>query len=227
MHEKKPRKVRVFTDQEIEQDIERYRQKAIEQLGLTDAKMIAADKVYVDPRVRIKCIIPKCPSYNVCAHCPPHSEGYETIKELVSAFKYALLMKLEVPGPGITGPGMMETKGGKLVPSAVLRELLKSYRKVADSVTEIESDAFYDGHYLAVGFAGGACKTTYCNFQDCSILEGEACRFPLIARPSMEGSSIDAFRTAAEAGWEVYPIGADSNPANIPYGTLIGLVMIA
>jgi predicted metal-binding protein len=82
MHEKKPKRIKAFSVQEIEEDIEKYRQKALE-LGVTDAKMVPADKIYVDVRVRIKCTIPKCPLYGSCAHCPPHSLDTEKIRELI------------------------------------------------------------------------------------------------------------------------------------------------
>jgi predicted metal-binding protein len=226
MHDKKPKKIKTFTAQEIRKDIERYRRRAVE-LGATDAKMIPAQKVYVDPRVRMKCIVPKCTSYNTCAHCPPHSIGPEVIGPLVSAFKYALLVKREIPGDLVTGPGYMDTdKNGNPVPTKKLKELLGAYRLVSDIVTQIESDAFYDGHYHAVAFAGGSCRIIYCNFQDCLLLQGKECRFPLRSRPSMEGSSIDVYRTVTEAGWDIYPIGVDCDPANVPCGSLVGIVLI-
>jgi predicted metal-binding protein len=115
---------------------------------------------------------------------------------------------------------------GKLVQSRALLELLKSYRKLSDILTEIEAQAFYDGHYLATSFSAGSCRATFCNFKECQVLKGEPCRVPLRSRPSMEGSSIDAYRMAAEAGWDIYPIGMDCNPALVPHGTLVGLVLV-
>jgi predicted metal-binding protein len=226
MHEKKPKQIRVFLEQEIREDMEKYRQMALD-MGMTDAKAIPAERVYVDTRVRFKCMIPKCPSYGSCATCPPH--GYETaqIRELVSAFRFALLMKLNIDSSNITGDGLLAIdKEGNIVPTKPMLQLLKGYRKVADVVTNIESEAFYDGHYLALAFSAGSCKAHYCNFLECQVLKGMPCRFPLKSRPSMESSSMDVYRMAAEAGWEIFPIGSDCNPAHVPHGTLVGLVLV-
>lgn len=227
MHEKIPAKIKVFSTQEIEADIAKYRQRALA-LGATDAKMIPAEKVYVDLRVRMKCIVPKCFGYNTCAHCPPQSPDTATIRELVSAYRYALLVKIEIPAALTTGPGMtleMDENGNK-VPSMILKELQLAYRKVSDIVTDIESDAFYDGHYHAVAFAAGSCSAYYCNFQGCQLLHGQGCRFPYRSRPSMESSSMDVYRIVTEAGWDIYPIGSGCDPAKVPYGTLVGVVLI-
>jgi predicted metal-binding protein len=93
-------------------------------------------------------------------------------------------------------------------------------------VNNLESDAFYDGHYLSVGFGAGSCKSTFCHDRDCTVLRGEKCRLALRARPSMEAVGIDCYRIATELGWDIYPIGSDAKPACMPHGTLMGLVMI-
>ncbi len=226
MHDKKPKKIKILTDQETQEDLERYRNQAIS-LGASDAAVIPAGKVHVDSRVRIKCIIPKCAEYACNAHCPPHSPETETIRELVQGFKYALLVKLETDPAVTSGADVGVTeKDGKRVPTKGLVSLLKNYKKLADIVTEIESQAFYDGHYLATAFSAGSCRTYICNWMECQVLKGEACRLPMRARPSMEACSLDAYRMATEAGWDIYPIGIDCDPKNVPHGTLLGLVLV-
>jgi len=226
MHTKRPRRIKVFTDQEIMDDLEKYRKSAIE-LGAVDALIIPSEKVPVDDRVRIKCIIPKCPSYGRCAHCPPHSLEPQQIRELVRSYRYGLLAKIEIEPSILLGENFSGVdEKGRPIPTKRLMELLKLYRNLADIVTEIESQAFYDGHYLATAFSAGSCNANYCNGMECVVLKGQACRFALRARPSLGGSSIDAYKMAAEAGWEIYPIGMDCNPEFIPYGTVMGLVMV-
>jgi len=226
MHDKIPRKIKPFDEKELKADLERYRDMALE-MGSSGAKVIPSEKVYVDYRVRVKCTIPKCPEYGTSAHCPPHSLETVKIQELVDSYKYALLVKLEIPSSTITGEdlGIMD-EGGKLVPSKALLHLLKSYRKLNDIVTDIESQAFYDGHYLATSFAAGSCHASLCNLQECMVLKDQPCRFPLKSRPSMESSSMNAYKMAAEAGWDIYPIGMDCNPKNVDHGTLVGLILI-
>jgi predicted metal-binding protein len=226
MHDRKPRLVKTFTEEEILQDMEKYRLSALE-LGASGAALLTADQVHVDSRVRIKCSIPKCTEYGSCAHCPPHSIGPAEVRELVAPFRHALLIKVEVPSSIVVGEHAVKTgEEGRIIPSATLTKLLKGYRKVFEIVTLIESQAYYDSHYLATGFGAGSCHFVYCNFQSCQVLNGQPCRFPLKARPSMEGSSMDVFKMAAEAGWDIYPIGMDCKPADVPHGTLVGLVLI-
>lgn len=224
MKDKKPRRVKSFSEDEILQDLARYKQSALD-LGASGAALLSGDKVHVDSRVRIKCCIPKCPEYGSSAHCPPNTLEPDKVKELVGAFRHALLVKVEVPAPVIAGDGGVN-ENGQIVKNETLAELLRSYRKVNEIVTKIESEAFYDGHYLATAFAAGSCHASLCNFQNCLVLNNQPCRFPLKARPSMEGSSLDVFKMAAEAGWEIYPIGADCKSADVPHGTLVGLVLV-
>jgi predicted metal-binding protein len=226
MHTRNPRRVGIFSEEMISKDLEKYRIFALEQ-GAAGAAVLRGDQVHVDSRVRIKCCIPKCPEYGSSAHCPPHALDPDTVRELVQPFKYALLIKVEVPAQIIAGKSDAKiNEQGRIIPNKTLTTLLKSYRKVNEIVTLIESQAFYDGHYLATAFAAGSCHAAYCNFQSCQVLRNQPCRFPLKARSSMEGSSMDVFRMAAEAGWDIYPIGMDCKPADVPHGTLVGLVLI-
>jgi|SRR5208282_5194597 predicted metal-binding protein len=226
MSPKIPKRIRTLSDLEVRADADKYCDLALS-LGASDAKAIPADKVYVDSRVRVKCIIPRCPAYGGSANCPPHSLETQKVRELVSAFRYATLVRLDVDSSLMVGDdlGVMD-KEGKIVATKGLTQLLNRYRKLSDIVTQIESQAFYDGHYLAVAFAAGSCRSHYCNFLECLVLKGDPCRFPLRARPSMEGSGMDAFRMAAEAGWEMYPVGSDCKPADVPRAALLGLVLV-
>lgn len=226
MHKRNPKRVRNFTEDEILRDLEKYRQAALE-LGASGAAILTGEQVHVDSRVRIKCCIPKCPEYGSSAHCPPHALDPEKVQELVKPFRYALLIKVEVPAQIIAGKSDAKLDDqGRFIPNKTLTTLLKSYRKVNEIVTLIESQSFYDGHYLATAFAAGSCHAAYCNFQSCQVLNNQPCRFPLKARPSMEGCSMDVFKMAAEAGWDIYPIGMDCKPADVPHGTLVGLVLV-
>ena len=41
-----------------------------------------------------------------------------------------------------------------------------------------------------------------------------------------EGARVVVSDCAAEAGWDVYPIGASISPAEVPHGTKLGVVLI-
>ncbi|MFC2019314.1 DUF2284 domain-containing protein [Chloroflexota bacterium] len=196
-------------------DLEKYRQIAIE-LGSIDAKTITTDMILIDERVRAKCLYPKCASYGTNANCPPHALELDSVREIVNTFQYAIFTRLNVPAGEMAGP---EASAKRLY----TRSLLKNH----EIISKIEAEAFYDGYYLALGFAGGPCKSAFCPNNECSALvSGQACRHPFRARSSMEGAGMDAFRMAAMVGWDIYPIGASVLPTEIPHGTRLGLVLI-
>ena len=87
--------------------------------------------------------------------------------------------------------------------------------------------AFYDGHYLAFGLGAGSCRRTLCGqHKTCAALEGESCRFGLLARPSMEAVGINVYKMTAAAGWDIYPIGSHADAEETPKAVLAGLVVV-
>ena len=110
---------------------------------------------------------------------------------------------------------------------ATIKERVAAYQHVYKIVNELESAAFYDGHYLAFGFAAGSCRHTFCGQQEgCLAMEGKKCRFSLKSRPSMEAVGIDVYKMTAQAGWDIYPIGSGARPEDMPKGTLAGIVIV-
>ncbi len=185
-------------------------------MGATDAKVITADQVVIDERVRAKCTYPKCHRYGTNANCQPYAMAPEEVQKIVNKYRYALFIKLEVPPEKMAG-----TEARDKNYTVAARNL------VQEIVAKIESAAFYDGYYLALGFACGACKSVFCPDVECSaIAPGQACRFPLKARSPMEGVGMDAYTMATRVGWDIYPIGASLSPAEVPYGTRLGLVLV-
>ncbi len=99
--------------------------------------------------------------------------------------------------------------------------------KTYEIISKIESQAFFDGYHLALGFACGPCKKFFCDKKECSaLIPGQPCRHPLRARGSMEGVGMDVFTMATKAGWDVYPIGASIDPSEVPFGAVFGIVFI-
>ena len=96
-----------------------------------------------------------------------------------------------------------------------------------DIVSQIEGQAFFDGYYLSTGFGGGPCKTIFCSGRECTALKpGNGCRHPLKARASMEGVGMDAYLMATRLGWDIFPIGNQTKPSEVPYATRLGLILI-
>jgi predicted metal-binding protein len=212
---KKVRKIRVdMAEGHLPQDLERYRKKALE-LGAAKAKVVQASDIPVDERVTLKCQIPRCFGYGVGAHCPPHTLKPAELRDLLQKYSWAVLFTLEVPSEVIVRD------------KATIKERVAAYQLVFKIVTELESMAFYDGHYLAFGFGAGSCRHTFCGQEEtCRAMQGDRCRVALRARPSMEAVGIDVYKMVASAGWDIYPIGSGAKPRDIPKGTLAGIVIV-
>jgi predicted metal-binding protein len=198
----------------LEEDLVKYREKAIE-LGASQAKIVLAEEIPVDERVTLKCRIPRCFGYGAGAHCPPNALKPSELQELLKKYKWAIFFIKDVPAEVIARN------------KETIKERVAVYQEIYKIVSSLESMAFYDGHYLAFGFAAGSCRHTFCGQQkDCQAMQGDKCRFPLIARPSMEAVGIDVYKMVAEADWDIYPIGSGAKPEEIPKGTLAGIVIV-
>jgi len=203
-----------MNESRLPQDLDRYKEKALE-LGATNAKIIRAEEIPVDERVTVKCQIPRCFGYGVSAHCPPHTMKPAELNELLKKYHWAVFFTRDVPAEVIVRD------------KATIKERVAVYQEVFKIVSEIESMAFYDGHYLAFGFAAGSCRHTFCGQQEnCQAMEGKRCRFSLLARPSMEAVGIDVYNMVAATGWDIYPIGSGAKPEDMPKGVLAGIIIV-
>jgi len=212
---RKPREITLTVDEvRIAGDLRKYQEKAIE-LGATRAKIVHIDEIPVDDRVRMKCQIPLCFGYGVCANCPPHTMPPAELRSLLEKYQSAVFFVKEIPSEVVVRD------------KATILERIAAYQDVYKIVNGVESAAFYDGHYLAFGFGAGSCRHTFCAQQpDCAVMKGSKCRFSLRSRPSMEAVGIDVYKMIASAGWSVYPIGSDAKPDEIPCGVLAGIIIV-
>ncbi|MEN6318898.1 MAG: DUF2284 domain-containing protein [Syntrophaceae bacterium] len=198
----------------LSEDLEKYKEHALK-LGATKATIIEVDKIPVDERIVLKCRIPRCFGYGACAQCPPNTLKPEELRELLKGYRWAVFFILDV-APEII-----------IRDKATIKERVAAYQSVFSIVNKIESLAFYDGHYLAFGFAAGSCRHTFCGKQDnCQALGGKQCRFSLLSRPSMEAVGIDVYKMVSDAGWDIYPIGSSAKAEDIPKGTLAGIIIV-
>jgi len=209
------RKISLEIDhQQLKADLDRYRQKALE-LGATKAAIVKAGEIPVDDRAALKCQIPLCFGYGTNPNCPPHTLKPRELREILSKYDCAVFFTMDVPPEVIVRD------------KATIKERVTAYQEVFSIVNEVESMAFYDGYYLAFGLAAGSCRHTFCGQQpSCTVMEGEKCRVSLRSRPSMEAVGIDVYRMVASQGWDIYPIGSDAEPEDMPKGTLAGIVVI-
>ncbi len=211
----KPRKYKIdISEEELLEDLARYREFALK-LGCSDARVIPASMVKVDERLRLKCRISLCHHYNNCINCPPYSPTAEEMSRIIPKYKYALVIKRDVePKEDFIDPKQHE-------------DIARHYRKNMEIVGLIEAQAFSDGYYYAMGFAGGSCQHALCMMEPCRVLEGKRCRFVLKARPAMEAVGIDVIDLAVRLGWDIYPIRARPiPPGEFPCAVTIGIVFI-
>lgn len=198
----------------LSSDLEKYLQKAFD-LGASNACIVRAEQIPVDERVTMKCQIPRCFGYGVGAHCPPNTMKPAELRELLKKYEWAVFFIKDIPPEVVVRD------------KATIRERVEAYQQIYTMVSEVESAAFYDGHYLAFGFAAGSCRHTFCGqLPDCQAMKGDKCRFSLKSRPSMEAVGIDVYKMVALAGWEIYPIGSGAKAQDIPKGTLAGIVIV-
>lgn len=197
----------------LDADLERYCQKALD-LGADEAKVVAVESIPVQDAVVFKCQVPRCYGYGSCAHCPPHAPKPVEVREQLKQYQRAILFIRRIPTE-------------VMLRERTHPERRAAFRSIYEIVSNLESTAFFDGHYLATGFGAGSCKSALCGTEKtCQVLEGEACRFPVKARPSMEGVGMNVFQMVAEAGWEIAPIGSSTKPAEVPLATLVGIVVV-
>lgn len=203
-----------LNDERLESDLQRYVDKALE-IGATKVKIIPTSDIVVDERVVLKCEVPRCFGYGVCANCPPHCMKPAQLHDYLAKYKWAVFFIKEIPAEVVVRD------------KATIKERVAAYQNVYKIVTEVESAAFYDGHYLAFGFGAGSCRHTFCGLEEeCLALQGKKCRFALRARPSMEAVGIDVYKMATQAGWDIYPIGSNAKPCEMPKGVLAGIVIV-
>ena len=212
---RKIEKITLDINEEIlKRRLEEYREKTME-LGASNAKVITTEDIPVDERVILKCQVPRCFGYGVCANCPPHALKPAELRTYLENYKWAIFFIIDFPSEVLVRD------------KATIKERVAAYQKVFKIVSDIESAAFFDGYYLAFGFAAGSCLHVFCGLEkNCIALEGQRCRFSLRARPSMEAVGIDVYKMVAQAGWDIYPMATNTNAADIPKGSLAGLVIV-
>ena len=143
--------------------------------GISEVKTIKTEDIVVGNWVRMKCQY-GCGSYGNHLTCPPYSPTPSFTQRMINEYSTALLMQIQE------------------IPAA--REL-KMSRKLRHIVAALERGLFLDGYYKVFGMASGPCRL--CRKCDTK----KPCRYPDVARPSMEACGIDVYQTARNAGFRL------------------------
>ena len=199
--------------EKLKQDLERYVELALS-AGASNAAIVSTAQIVVDERVLMKCRFPLCSEYGACINCPPNTGTIDQMRERIGLYENAVLVKIDVPGDRIAGAAARGDVG------------VEDLKKLIKIISEVESAAFYDGHYFAAGFSSASCHFVWCRGLECQALIGKGCRHRVRAYASMEAVGIDVFRLAASVGWEIYPIGMSATSDMFPHGSRYGMVLI-
>ncbi len=197
-------------------------------LGADEAAVLPVSEILLDPRVRYKCMVPKCYMSGACAHCPPLGWSLDEIREILSRHDQAVFFRVRVPARVIASRGLASwINSGDLDPAGRVLSLGAHYLLVFSIVKLLQKRAREMGFRSAMGFGAGNCKDALCHFQPlCGEIQGTGCRHPDLSSPSMESCGMDVFSMAARQGWVVFPIGGTCAPESVGHGTLMGLVPV-
>jgi len=151
--------------------------------GASVVVLVSIADIIVDERVRLKCRVPVCDSYNRNLMCPPYVPSVTEFRETLKKYSQAILLQVSSELSGIEA-------------NAPAEEVFLPARKLHELVNLGEKEAFNAGFRFAAGFIGGCCRLC----DECvAVNGGTACRFPFKARPSMEAVGIDVVATAEKA----------------------------
>jgi len=172
--------------------LEIYAEKA-KCLGVSRAEIIDTKNVVVENWVRLKCQY-GCGVYGECLTCPPYSPTPDYTKKMIGEYSKGLLMQIENISP---------TNRPRL--STELRKI----------VADLEREIFLDGYHKAFGLAAGPCRL-------CKTCDTQGhCKYPYMARPSMEACGIDVYQTARNCGFKLEVVKAEDSPQ-----AYVGLILI-
>ena len=206
---------RTVNEETLKADLESYRQLALE-AGASASVIIPASFVSIDARVRLKCVVPRCLRAGETPNCPPYAPDLELVRQALSRFSWAVLLKCDIAPIEDYVPGKGGGKGQ--------RQTLSFHQKILEAVYKLERQAYKDGYHLAMGFGGGSCKDYLCKGVICQFLDSGRCRFPHRARPAMEAMGIDVIELISKAGWEAYALLDDLSL--VPCAISVGIVFI-
>lgn len=142
--------------------------------------------------VRLKCQY-GCGGYGETLTCPPYSPTPAYTQKMLQDYQISLLLVYHV-----------EPENEDEV-----------CKKIRETVASLERDVFLDGYYKAFGMGAGPCNLC----PQCDV--NESCKYPHIARPSLEACGIDVFQTLRNVGIEIEVAKSYKYPC-----TLCGMVLI-
>lgn len=196
--------------------------------GADNVTVLEIRDVIIDPRVRFKCMVPKCYMSGGCSHCPPNGYSIDEVRETVGHHTWAVFFRVKVPPAIIAARGLgANIAEGVMDDAGNLLNLGAHYMLAFTIARLLQKTARKMGYLSEAVFAAGNCRDALCHFQpNCRQMATGKCRHPGLSAPSMESCGMDAFKMGATAGWDIFPIGGTCGPDSIGTGSLMGLTVI-
>jgi predicted metal-binding protein len=166
--------------------------------GASAAVRMAARGIVMDPRVRLKCMVPRCSGYGVNLMCPPSVMSGEDFAHILKRYMHTIVMQYPIP----LDRQFMNEREGKSIEvvyheKEYFERMVTSERAFMELLDKLERDAMNMGYRFAAALTGGPCRL-------CDECVGpnsdEKCRHPFRSRPPMEAMGIDVYQTAKNAG---------------------------
>jgi predicted metal-binding protein len=149
-----------------------------------------------------------CPEYGLAASCPPYVKGPAQFRKWQIQSRYSIVVKIELPA--------------SIMFSNERRGVMQLLHQM---VATIEQKALATGFDKAKAFAGGSCKSLFCEKQKecCVITANKPCRHKEFARPSMSGFGIDVTQLMISSGWSAKKTNLSDSGT---MGWVAGLIML-
>ncbi len=185
--------------------------------GAEDARIVPADGIVIEDRVRLKCRS-GCPSFGKYLTCPPHAPDIEDVRNYLKDYHSALLVKFKSTAyldesirscilSSLFDPGAQPAQ--KEEATRFMKEISKNSRHIHRIMLDLEKAAFNAGYPFAVTTICGSCGLC----ETCNVATG-VCNHPTMMRFSPEALGINVVKTAADAGMPIrFP--APDNPERI------------
>ena len=156
-------------------------EQSAQDLGFQEIHVVKASDIVIARWVGLKCRY-GCANYNTNWCCPPAAPRLETVRDLVSEYKTALLL-------------VRQHKNEEFYRNST--EKRRNQIKQWKATVALERRLFLMGYYKAFGFPAETCALCKkCSYPD-------RCKFPNEKRPAVEACSIDVFETIKRLGKSV------------------------
>lgn len=165
--------------------------------GASGAAVLAVHLVVLDPRVRLKCLVPRCPNYGVNLMCPPNVPTPEEFAQILKSYGHAIVVQCPISLDDDFMERIKDRTLEEVHESGEYVEVMVEKKKgFSEVMADLEKEALNMGYRFAAALEGGPCRLC----EECvGQSSGKPCRHPFRSRPSMESMGIDVFQTAANA----------------------------